>query len=97
MTRKRFVKLLMADGYSRNASNTIAADARNCGMKYSNAYKAESAMRAAKLKFQDVDFTAVCDAIRNVAEMAIKVASAMAKAVGAFAETYTKEMEVNHE
>ena len=28
MTRKRFVKLMMADGISRNAANCIARDAR---------------------------------------------------------------------
>lgn len=98
MTRKRFVKLLMADGYSRNEANTLAADARSCGLKYSNAYKAESAISAAKLNLKDIDFSAICDAIRNLVEFAVDIASAIAKAATAFAETYTKEMEaINHE
>ena len=93
MTRKRFIKLLMSRGYSRNEANTLAADARRCGMKYSNAYMAESAMRAAKINLKDIDFTAVCDAAIKVAEAATKVASAIAKAAYAFAKTYQEEME----
>lgn len=98
MTRKRFVKLLMADGYSKNKANELAAGVRSCGMKYSNAYMAESTMRGAIIKFNNIDFTAVCDAIRKIAEAAINVASAIAEAATAFAETYTKEMEaINNE
>lgn len=97
MTRKRFVKLLMADGYSRNKANIVATAARNSGIGYKPAYKAEMALSATKLSLKNVDISAVCDAIRSVADIAIKVASAMAKAVAAFAETYTKEMEANHE
>ena len=98
MTRKRFVKLLMADGYSRNEANTAAAYARNSGIKYSTAYPAVSAAQPLRIKFDDATIEAVCYAVRSVADMAIKVASAMAKAVAAFAEVYTKEMEaINNE
>ena len=97
MTRKRFVKLLMADGYSRNQANTIAASAQRVGLTYSNAYRAESNTLDALAKIKDIDITALCDAIRNIAEAATKVASAIAKAAAAFAETYRKELEVNHE
>lgn len=95
MTRKRFVKLLMADGYSRNEANTLAAYARSYG--YSKVYKAELVMRAAKIKLNNIDITAVCDAIRNIAEVVQKAASAFAKAAVAFAKTYTAEMEANNE
>ena len=38
MTRKRFVKLLMAFGYSRNSANYIATIERHKGCSYSEAY-----------------------------------------------------------
>lgn len=91
MTRKRFVKLLMADGYSRNEANALAVDARRYG--YSKVYNAESAMRAAKINLNNIDITAVCDAIRKFADIAQKMAVAIGKAVTAFAEVYTAEME----
>ena len=101
MTRKRFVKLLMADCYSRNEANELAVKSQNWALSYSTAYKAESVVQRTGIKFNDIDITAVCDAFRKVAEAAIKAASAMAKAmakaVAAFAEAYTKEMEANHE
>ena len=97
MTRKRFVKLLMADGFSRNEANIVSTAARNSGIDYKPAYKAEMALSATKSSLKNVDISAVCDAIRSVADMAIKVASATAKAVSAFAETYMAEMEANNE
>ena len=97
MTRKRFIKLLMSRGYSRNEASNIAADTRSCGMGYSNAYKAEQVALAARIKLKEIDITAVCDAIRNIVDMATKVACAISKAVGAFAETYRAEMEVINE
>ena len=98
MTRKRFVKLLMADGYSRNEANKLATDVQYCGLSYSTAYRTESDMRGAIIKFKNIGFTAGRDAFRNIAEAAVKVVSAIAKAANAFAETYTAEMEaLNHE
>lgn len=38
MTRKRFVKLLMAEGYSRNDANSIARDTSAEGWTYSLKY-----------------------------------------------------------
>lgn len=93
MTRKRFVKLLMADGYSRNQANKIAIDARNCGMEYKTAYKAESAVMAAQLDLKNIDLSAMCDAIRNIVESVQKAASAIVKAAAAFAKTYREAME----
>lgn len=43
MTRKRFVKLLMADGYSRNEANDLAADV-NEGFSYDKLYCIHCAM-----------------------------------------------------
>lgn len=94
MTRKRFVKLLMADGYSRNAANTAAMIARSRGIEYGTAYKANEI----GLKLDAAGVDALCNAVKNIVDIATKVAWAISKAVCAFAETYTKEMEkINHE
>jgi hypothetical protein len=97
MTRKRFVKLLMSEGYSRNEANSIAADARIRGLAYSTAYKAVQVTHDAGINLTDIDIDAVCDAIRKVAEAAMKIASALANAFCAFSETFNKEMEVPYE
>lgn len=44
MTRKRFVKLLMAEGYSRNEANEMAKDALE-GYSYEVSYLVHSALR----------------------------------------------------
>jgi hypothetical protein len=44
MTRKRFVKLLMSEGYSRNEANEMAKDARE-GYSYEVSYLIHSALR----------------------------------------------------
>lgn len=97
MTRKRFIKLLMAEGYSRNEANTIATDARNCGLDYKTTYKAESAICAAKLNLKNINISALCDAIGKIVDSAWKVSLAISKAMVAFAKTYQEEMEANHE
>lgn len=38
MTRKRYIKLLMANGFSRNAANIDAQCVRGLGMSYADAY-----------------------------------------------------------
>lgn len=38
MTRKRFVKLLMAEGYSRNSANNVADATIMCGYSYAEGY-----------------------------------------------------------
>lgn len=44
MTRKRFIKLLMADGYSRNEANEFADDAKE-GYSYNFLYSLHCVMR----------------------------------------------------
>ena len=38
MTRKRFVKLMMSFGYSRNEANSMAQYERKRGIRYEDAY-----------------------------------------------------------
>ena len=97
MTRKRFVKLLMAAGYDRNEANTAAADSRRRGIEYSTAVIPAKAVLSTGIKLNDANIDAVCDAIQKIADAAQKVALAIGKAIAAFAETYTAEMEASHE
>lgn len=90
MTRKRFVKLLMAAGYDRNEANANAAYARKSGIEYSDAFIVYS-------KVTSRNISALCNAVRNIADMAAKVASAINKAAAAFSNTFRTEMEVTHE
>lgn len=41
MTRKRFVKLMMGKGYSRNEANALAARARRYGVSYADRWRHE--------------------------------------------------------
>lgn len=93
MTRKRFVKLLMAAGYDRNEANAAAAAARSRGVGYSTACIASTAILSIGNKLNTINIDAVCDAIRAVAVAAQQVASAICKAMTAFAEAYTAAME----
>lgn len=97
MTRKRFVKLLMADGYSRNSANNIAAAARNDGMKYSAAYSAEKATKAALKKLSCAAISTICDAIPALVDAVQKVACAAAEAVEAFTKAFQKSLEGAYE
>lgn len=59
MTRKRFVKLLMAEGYSRNKANSIARETSTEGWSYS-------------LKYYFLDFVNKCPDFTEMTNTAIK-------------------------
>lgn len=44
MTRKRFVKLMMALGYSRNEANSLAACANRYGVSYADRWAYENSL-----------------------------------------------------
>ena len=67
MTRKRFVKLLMADGYSRNEANEFADDAKE-GYSYNFLYLLHCAMRD-NPSFLEYFIEKVTNAIERVAEI----------------------------
>lgn len=80
MTRKRFVKLLMAKGYSRNSANAAAICAQNKGYSYETAYRLATAIPNL------VDRLA--PAIKNIADTAWKMSKALAAGFAAFGEAY---------
>ena len=87
MTRKRFVKLLMAAEYDRNKANEIAAAARKGGVKYSTALNAY-------IKLRGINISALSVAFRNIADAALTVGYAISKAAQAFGEALREKMEV---
>lgn len=97
MTRKRFVKLLMAAGYDRNKANALAADARSRGIEYSTAYITGKSTLSVGINWNDVNINAICDVVRKIADYAQKAAQAVLKATVAFVEAYTAEMEASNE
>ena len=86
MTRKRFVKLLMAAGYDRNEANAHAADARKTRIKYSTAFIVRS-------KLNDLNISALSDAVRIIGDTAVKLAYALSKAAEAFTQAFSGHME----
>lgn len=76
MTRKRFVKLMMAAGVSRNEANEMAERAVSGRVSYSKAYSAYTR------------FPNMVGAIRDVAETIRRMAIAMCEATTAFTETF---------
>lgn len=90
MTRKRFVKLLMAKGYTRNEANAYAANARKCGIEYRTAC-------IAYRQLAGIDIPAFCDAVRKIIYTTARVAQAITNATAAFVKAYRESMEASHE
>lgn len=97
MTRKRFIKLLMAKGYSRNEANTAAKQCQTSRIEYRKAHTAIKACDVARIKFTTINIDAVCDAIRKIVDVVQKMAVAIGKAVTAFATVLTEEMEKSND
>ena len=88
MTRKRFVKLLMSRGYTRNEANSKAQAAVSAGVTYENGYfavrieagdiEALSAVQAACNR--------IAEAMKSVAEALVHMINALAAAMPILAE-----------
>lgn len=84
MTRKRFVKLLMAKGYDRNWANDMAMVVQEKGYSYEKAYRMATGIP---------DFVGnLAPAIVNLAETVSKLATALGAGFAAFCEAYTASM-----
>jgi hypothetical protein len=88
MTRKRFIKLLMAKGYSRNGANEIATDVLKDGYTYAEAYDQLTRI----LPLVQAITPEVTDAIKKATEAIAKVATATVEAARAFIDTFTAAM-----
>lgn len=83
MTRKRFVKLCMANGYGRNAANRIAEEVRAKGRTYA---EGDAALRAVK-KLQ----VTLGPALAETVERCNKAIRAIVQGVIAGAAAFSKE------
>ena len=88
MTRKRFIKLLMANGYSRNGANEIAADALKDGYSYAEAYDHVTRL----LPLIEAFSKRLPDAIRAATEAIAKIATAAVEASRAFVDAFNAAM-----
>lgn len=82
MTRKRFTKLLMAQGYSRNEANLYATRARVLGHSYETAYYL--------INFKSVHI--IGEAVRNAMQTISKIVNAVGAGVTAFSSAYADAM-----
>ena len=104
MTRKRFVKLLMADGYSRNKANSIARETVADGDTYGSRYWYLQFGN----QFPDVSFPELKAAFGEMKEMLMEIIPTVLNAIVELfplaiqqasqrIATLQKEMEENHE
>ena len=85
MTRKRFIKLLMSKGYSRNGANEIADGVLKDGYSYAEAYDQITRL----LPLVQAITPEITDAIKKATEVIAKVATATVEAARAFIDAFT--------
>lgn len=95
MTRKRFVKLLMAEGYSRNEANEFADDAKE-GYSYKFLYSLHCVLRE-NPSFLEYFFEKVTNAIEKIVEFLPTAIQQINEKITTFCELIRVELEVNHE
>ena len=85
MTKKRFVKLLMADGYCRNDANMIANNVRERGLTYDSAYREYHVLPDMVAK--------IGDAMQPLIKTIRKISMAFTEASYAFTAAFRESME----
>lgn len=91
MTRKRFVKLCMARGYSRNEAQELALDVRNDGRSYAEAMGMADAARIVVPQLAE----AVAGAFASLGRMAAAAATGIAAACDAFSSAFNRAMQAD--
>ena len=86
MTRKRFIKLMMARGYDRNGAHKLAAEARKANRSYAEYFLFYTSFEK---KLQDA-VCAVGEAIPRVVEQLLGVAKALGESVKAFCDKFAE-------
>lgn len=87
MTRKRFVKLLMARGFDRNGANAMAVTFREKGYSYEKAYR----MATAFPNMMD----GLAAAMNAITDAAWRMAKAITAGFAAFGEAVRASMEAD--
>lgn len=88
MTRKRFVKLCMARGYSRNEAQELALDARQKGRSYAEAMGIVDALSVVLPQLEQ----SFAGAIADIGRWAAAVAEGFAAALEAFSAAFNRAM-----
>lgn len=86
MTRKRFVKLLMSEGYSRNEANETATIRCALFGSYQSAYDKRD------ITEDDIEF-ALLNSIIKACEICHRLTNALSKALASFSAAYREAME----
>lgn len=89
MTRKRFVKMMMANGYGRNEANTLADFANIKGQSYEKAYE-ETVLFVNY--WNGINIEALTENIRSMCETVKKMTIAMSAAAEAFGRAFRDKM-----
>lgn len=90
MTRKRFVKLLMSQGYSRNEANSTADLAIAFQPSYEAAYAAITE-RGCVLPYK-LDTRELEAAMRQISDAALRICEAFSAGMQAFCKAYSERM-----
>lgn len=88
MTRKRFVKLLMDEGYSRNSANEVAVEVLDDGFTYAEGYGHITRI----LPLVQAMIPKMSDAIVKATEAITRMATAVGKAASAALEAFNAAM-----
>lgn len=88
MTRKRFIKLLMSQGYSRNGANAMADIVKHHNQSYAKGYEAA---RVGKQLITDT-IPLLIESIKPAVEALMKCAKACAAGMSAFGKAYHSAM-----
>lgn len=91
MTRKRFVKLMMAHGHSRNDANSTANLAIVLKPSYEAAYYA--IITRELVLPRKIDTRALEAALRQIGDTAQRIVEAFAAGMEAFSKAYRERME----
>jgi hypothetical protein len=86
MTRKRYIKLMMAEGWDRNTATSFAEQAREDGKSYAADYALHNMAR--NLLNSDT----LRDAMGRVVEVVGRMCNAICAGVAAFSKAYTEAM-----
>lgn len=89
MTRKRYIKLMMAEGWDRNTANYMAMRVREHGMSYAEDYAAEERLYS---RLHPIDIDALFAMMKNVTDTIWRVSKALHSALDAFGKAYRDAM-----
>ena len=89
MTRKRFIKLLMAQGYSRNEADCLAWQAITSAYSYEEAY---TLVTIKTIVIPKLTTEQMQDIVQQISKAACRIYEAVFDGVTAFCKAYSERM-----